>query len=245
MPFEPFRHLPGEFSPNDGTIDFYGRINSLIRPDMTLVDLGAGRAAWFEDDKNAYRKSVRLLKGKVARVIAVDVDEVVMQNRAADECAIMVDGRIPLPDASADMIVSDYVLEHIQDPDSFRAEVDRVLKPGGWLCARTPHKYNLVSLAASAVANRKHSDVLKIAQPDRKEMDVFPTVYRMNTLRDLKSSFPGYRDQSFIFRSDPAYFFGSRIAYKILHVAMRIGPIFHLAIFSSFCRSRSARPDPC
>lgn len=223
--FDPYRHLPGGFSPNDGTIDFYGRVNSLIQPYMNVVDLGAGRAAWFEDDSVPYRKSVQLLKGKAAHVIAVDVDGAVLTNRAADECIVMSEGRIPLPDQSVDLIVSDYVLEHVDDIGLFRAEVDRILKPGGWLCARTPHKLHIASLAARVVANRNHSRALKLVQPDRQEIDVFPTRYRMNTLQDIRKIFPEYEHRSFLFRSDPGYYFGNRVIFNILNFATRIGPV--------------------
>lgn len=35
----------GGFGANDGTLDFYLRINTALQPDMTIVDLGAGRGA--------------------------------------------------------------------------------------------------------------------------------------------------------------------------------------------------------
>jgi len=217
--YDPFAQLPGGFSPQDGTLDFYGRINTLIRPDMNVLDLGAGRAAWFEDDPIAFRRDVRSLKGKVARVIAADVDPAVLDNRAVDESVLIANGRIPLDDASVDLIVCDYVFEHIQDPTAFAAEIGRLLKPGGWLCARTPHRNNLVSVAARRVSNRRHAAVLSKVQPDRKEIDVFPTVYRLNTRAAIRRAFTGWRDTSFVFRSDPAYFFGRKALFKLIGAA--------------------------
>ncbi|MFN3474839.1 MAG: class I SAM-dependent methyltransferase [Blastomonas sp.] len=224
MSYDPYAALPGGYSPNDGTIEFYGRINSLIAPSMVVLDMGAGRAAWYEDDPSEYRKAVRLLKGKAAKVIAVDVDTAVLDNRSSDEQLLMVDGKIPLPDQSVDMIVSDYVLEHIVDVGLFCAEVDRVLKPGGWLCARTPHKYHFVSLMARIIKNSNHSRVLQFAQPGRKDLDVFPTAYKLNTLGDLKKNFPNYNDKSHIFRSDPSYYFGSKLFFKFLDATNRLVP---------------------
>lgn len=224
MVFDPYIDLPGGFSPNDSTIDFYTRVNSLIRPDMTVLDVGAGRAAWFEDDPLEFRRSLRLMRGKVAKVIAVDVDPAVLDNQAADECHIMTQECIPVSDGSSDLIISDYVLEHVDNPRSFVAEIDRVLKPGGWFCARTPHKFHVASLVAQVVPNRKHSATLKFVQPDRHERDVFPTAYKMNTLRDIDQVFAGYRNQSFIFRCDPAYYFGNKAVFKISEIASHVLP---------------------
>ena len=51
MSFNPSKNMVGGFTDNDGTIDFYLRVNSLINKDSIVLDLGAGRAAWYEDDK--------------------------------------------------------------------------------------------------------------------------------------------------------------------------------------------------
>ncbi len=44
---------------------------------------------------------------------------------------------VPLPDASADGIVSFQVLEHVWDLDWYLGECRRLLKPGGWLLLST------------------------------------------------------------------------------------------------------------
>ena len=50
MLFDPYKNMVGGFSPNDGTIGFYLRVNSIVERDSVVLDLGAGRAAWFNDD---------------------------------------------------------------------------------------------------------------------------------------------------------------------------------------------------
>lgn len=69
MSFEASSKMVGGFTDNDGTIDFYLRVNSLVSKDQTVLDLGAGRAAWFEDDKCDTRRSIRLLKGKLRKLL--------------------------------------------------------------------------------------------------------------------------------------------------------------------------------
>ncbi len=45
----------------------------------------------------------------------------------------------PFPDASADRIEADHVLEHLAEVFSVMREIHRVLRPGGVLVVRTPH----------------------------------------------------------------------------------------------------------
>jgi ubiquinone/menaquinone biosynthesis C-methylase UbiE len=147
----------GGFSAVDGTIEFYGRINALLKSNSVVLDFGGGRGAWFEDDTSDYRKSLRLLKGKVAKVIACDVDPAVLENRSVDEAFVVpLDSRLPLGDESVDLIVSDFVFEHVTDPSWMASEFNRILRPGGWICARTPTKYCYVSLVARLVKSSRH-----------------------------------------------------------------------------------------
>lgn len=146
--------------------------------------------AWFEDEACTYRKATRLLKGRVGKVIGCDMDPTVLENRSVDEAFVAPLGsRLPVDDESIDCIVSDYVFEHVTNPVEVALEFERVLRPGGWICARTPAKYCYVAITAQLVRNSRHSSVLKWAQPDRKEIDVFPTAYKLNTMSDISSHF--------------------------------------------------------
>lgn len=49
----------------------------------------------------------------------------------------IVDGRVELPDASVDLVLSTQVLEHVLDPQLYLAECHRVLRPGGTLLLST------------------------------------------------------------------------------------------------------------
>ncbi len=220
---DPKLENPDGFSAKNATVAFYHQVSKLATRESCVLDLGAGRAAWSEDP-NLPPDHPRILQGAVDRVIAVDVDPIVLENPTADECLVMTDGRIPLEASSVDIIVSDFVLEHVESPESFREEVSRVLRPGGWFCARTPHTYNYVSLVAKLVKNNDHASVLKFAQPKRKSIDVFPTFYRLNSIGVIERTFENFRDYSFIYRSEPAYTFGSKIIYNAMSVVHKFAP---------------------
>lgn len=236
--FYPHLKLPGNYSTRDGTIDFYSRIKTLINDNMILLDLGAGRAAWNVDDEVSYRKNIRLLKGYVKEVIAVDVDEVVLGNLASDKQIIIKDGIIPVEDNSIDMVICDYVFEHIDDPENFIKEISRVLKSDGWVCARTPHKFNYVSLLSRVIRSSYHVKVLKWVQPMRQEIDIFPTKYKLNTFSAINFLFSEYENFSFLYRSDPAYYFGSRTMYFFLKHFDNLMPAFFSANIFVFLRKK-------
>ena len=214
----------GGFTDNDGTIDFYLRIKSIVDSGSIVLDLGAGRSGWYEDDDCKTRRDIRLLKGKVKQLIAADVDVAVLDNRSSDKQIVITNGVINVEPESVDMIIADYVLEHIDSPTEFYNQVNSCLKSGGWFCARTPHKYSYVALVASLVKNTSHSKLLRYIQPDRKELDVFPTRYKLNQLKDIRSVFSGWKDFSFIYRAEPSYYFGNRFLFAVQSVLHRVLP---------------------
>ena len=123
---------------------------------MDVLDLGAGRGA-SNEVQSTFVRGLLDLRGKARRVIGVDLDPVVLTNPLLDEAHVYDGVRIPLPDSSIDLIVSDNTLEHVTSPSVFAREIARVLKPGGWLCARTPHLYSALVIASSLVPNTMHS----------------------------------------------------------------------------------------
>lgn len=223
--FDPAQRMASGYSAMDGTVEFMLRVNSLITPVMRVLDVGAGRAGWVEHTKSKLKIELRSLRGKCAEYVGIDIDKAVLENKTTDINGLIVNGVFPIKNESIDLILSDFVLEHVDDPSLFFSEVDRVLKPGGWFCARTPHKWHYVSIAARFIKNDKHSRWIKYIQPNRKGLDVFPTTYRMNTIGEIRRIFRGFEDFSYIYPTEPSYFFGSEVIYKFISILHRVFPI--------------------
>ena len=226
MTFEIDNNFFGGFSPTDSTIDFYNRINSVLNSKMTVLNLGAGRGAWYSDEKCKYRKELRNIKGKVKKVINADIDKIVMRNLSG-HISMLIDEKnykINLKNNSVDLILADYVLEHVSNPNIFANEVNRLLKKNGFFCARTPHKFNYVNLFSKLIPSFIKKYLLKKMQPDRKKDDIFTTFYKMNTICQIKKLFPGYRNYSFIKKCDFAYFFGNSSLFKIINFCFKFLP---------------------
>jgi SAM-dependent methyltransferase len=232
----------GGFSRLDGTVQFYQRINALIRPDAVVMDYGAGRGASQTDDPAQFRRRLVTLKGRVRELIGADVDPAVKSNASLDR-AILVgpDGRLPLPDASIDVIVSDFTFEHVQDPASVARELDRVLVPGGWICVRTPNRYGYIALANRMVPERLSDRVIRMAQRDRKNGDTFPAVYRLNTAKAFAQQFPRLRYDHYVipWDAEPAYHFGSKLLYALALGVQYITPAYFKTVLMVFMRKRN------
>jgi len=224
--FYPEVNISG-YSSVDGTIEFYNRINSLIDNSMTVLDFGAGRAAWYEDESCLYRKTTRTIKGKVLKIIGCDVDDAIFDNKSVNERIKVEIGKpLPFEDNSFDLIVSDYTFEHVANPSEVAKELHRILKKGGWVCARTPNKYSYVSVITRLIHNVHHVKILKHAQPERKEIDVFPTTFKLNSISDVSKHFDSDCFDNFTYRyeAEPAYYFNSKLLFLLFLMLNKLAP---------------------
>lgn len=144
-----------------------------IGPDKDLLDLGAG--AGIVPEMN--------FKGHARRVCGVDPDPRVAANPNLDDGREGIGESIPYADASFDVVVSDNVLEHLDDPVSVFREVRRVLRPGGVFLAKTPNRWHYVAIGASITPHSFHRKFNEAR--GRASVDTFPTRYRANSRGQL------------------------------------------------------------
>lgn len=218
----------GGYTRHDGFVEFYSRVNALLGPDSSVLDFGAGRGEWTDGRIPTYSTHLRAFHERVAKVVGVDVDDAVLQHPALDEARVVAPGDpLPYDDASFDVVLADYVLEHVSETDApgVAREILRVLRPGGWLAARTPNKWGLIGVGARAVPNELHTRVLRRLQPGRKQEDVFPVEYHMNTRRDLRRLFPEpHRLVVYGHSSEPTYFGSSVPMWRAAQLVDRLTP---------------------
>lgn len=190
----------------DGTRAFYDWVRSTTTPDTVMLNLGAGQSTG---------RTSRSFRGEVRRVFGADIDPAVMRNESLDEALIIRDGRIPLPDSSIDVCVSDYVFEHVEDPAGFMREAFRVLKRGGSFFFRTPNKFHYVALGARLTPHFLHT-ILSSWMRGVSEEEIFPTFYRLNTRRAIERA---ARDAGFctielrFVETEPSYLMFARMPF--------------------------------
>ena len=232
-----YKNIPGGFSPNDGTIDFYLRVRAYTNKNTTVLDLGAGIGDWFLDKKrNKTTRSIQYLKHDVKKIIGADVDKIVVKNKSTHK-NVIIKKNIPYKKNSFDLIICDWVFEHIEYPKTFYNEINRVLKKGGILCARTPHKFCYLAIISNLLEGSKVKDfILKKAQPGRGRY--FKSFYRLNTRNKINKIFLNYTNNSFIYTPDPSYFFNSKILFYLMNKIHFLLPKFFSGVLYSFLKKK-------
>jgi SAM-dependent methyltransferase len=119
-------------------------------------------------------------------------------------------GSIPFPADSFDLIVAIMVLEHVQQPGDFFAEVARVLRPGGHFIGHTISGSHYVTWLRRLWGLLPHSVNQWLVRRlyRRREEDTFPTCYRLNRRAQLERTCAaaGLSQPVLTRYADPGYF---------------------------------------
>jgi SAM-dependent methyltransferase len=189
----------GGYSQRDGAVRFHTRVNSLLSASSVVLDYGCGRG-FHKEIATGFARELQLLRGRVKRVIGVDSDPVAKQNPYLDEFRMIESETLPVDARSIDVCVCEWVLEHVANVDHFFLECARVIKPGGALCVRTPNMWHYSSLGASIVPFAYHSKIRQWLGQEHSDNDVFPTLYRCNTLGNCRRKLRNFGFQALIYR---------------------------------------------
>ncbi|HEX5131049.1 MAG TPA: class I SAM-dependent methyltransferase [Candidatus Krumholzibacteria bacterium] len=149
---------------------------SLLQRDHVALDVGAGGGVRKWTD----------LRGHAARVVGIDMDPRVLENPYLDEARVARADSIPYPDTTFDVAWAWNVVEHLEDPTTVFREVARVLKPGGVFLIKTPNLWHYVTTLSRALPHSLHERLVFRAMR-RQTKDIFPTHYRCNTERRIRS----------------------------------------------------------
>ncbi len=169
-----------------------------IKGGERVLEIGCGRSEFMID---AYTQA--------GEVIGLDPDAAAIEaNKVVNTKIIGTFDQLELrEEESVDIVVSSWVMEHIDDPDFMFRHLVRVLKKGGYFISITPNKYSIVTTISRLIPNIFHKKIVKLVW-GRDEQDTYPVYYKLNdgvSIRNYSSKY-GFDIIDLKFLSDPSYY---------------------------------------
>lgn len=154
---------------------YQDEVAAAITPETRLLDVGCGRI----NLANEAIQTARLAVG-------IDLSHADLAHNQSVDYAILANaGKLPFPDTCFDVLVSQWVVEHFEQPVEAFREMGRVLRPGGRLVFLTTNANNYIPLFSRLVPDRLHKTLIHTLLR-RPRHESFPTFYRANTGRAIR-----------------------------------------------------------
>ncbi len=151
-----------------------------VHRNTTWLDLGCGHQLFPEWLPSA-KEDQPAIVARCKTVVGIDSDSRALQKHEAIQRRVRGDiQQLPFQDGSFDLVTANVVVEHVGDPRALLAEIHRVLRPGGIFLFHTPNLLGYATLLARLIPGPMKLKLIRFLQ-GRKEEDVFPTHYRLNT----------------------------------------------------------------
>jgi SAM-dependent methyltransferase len=214
----------------DGTTEFHALCKAAIPQGGKILEIGPGPS----NPTSRYLATLGELHG-------LDPDPDSMRNDSLKSASLLTSDRFPFEDGAFNACVSNYVVEHVADPQAHLREVKRVLSPGGAYVVRTPNLYHYVALVGSVTPHWFHKLVAnRLRGLSAEAHDPYPTFYALNTAAAFRrrSAAIGLRVETLrLVEKEPSYGMSSRVlffplmAYERLVNATELAKNFRSNIF--------------
>lgn len=196
-------------------------VDQFVSDGAKWIDVGGGRSIFPQNPQLSRELAVRC-----ARLVAIDPSDNLDQNEFANE-RVKTTIEEYKTDQRFDIATMRMVAEHVERPDIVVRSLAQLVKSKGHVIVYTPNRWSVGSIAASVIPNRWHHKLTRLVSSSRKEENVFPTFYKMNTRKRLRALFEGadFKEVSFAYLDDCALFQRYRITcvvelsmWKVLHL---------------------------
>lgn len=146
-------------------------------PFERALHLGAGR--------DTHRISERISVSGSGRIVALDIDRTTLTEHGTCNRVVGQGQQLPFVDDSFDLVFSEYVFEHLEDPACVLAEIDRVVRPGGEVIILVPNPAHYYAKVATVTPFWFHILYLTLQGESDVKRDHYPTYHRWGRCEDL------------------------------------------------------------
>ncbi|HEC67089.1 MAG TPA: class I SAM-dependent methyltransferase, partial [bacterium] len=192
---------------NDSVSLYKAEIAPLINKNMVVLEAGCGFSNLFTDQYE-----------KAKKVIGVDISQEYLNANTTLEHKVLapLEDMPQIPTGSIDLVVSSWVLEHIQNSQKAFSEISRVLKPGGKFVFLTPNEFNYVVIINKILPVTLRNKLSK-KLTENLTVDPMPATYQANNVFKINilAKKNGLRKIKLILNGDPTYLAISRIFFYI------------------------------
>jgi ubiquinone/menaquinone biosynthesis C-methylase UbiE len=165
---------------------FYLRmLHQHFRPGISWLDAGCGHSL-IPDWLPGAKEIERIFLHEAGLVVGADVDAQALAAPSSIQRVACQLEALAFADRAFDFITCNMVVEHLSAPVGVFKQFFRVLRPGGIMIILTPNIYHWANIVSMLTPFCFHRWILKTFF-DREPEDVFPTIYRCNTERTIKS----------------------------------------------------------
>ena len=160
-------------------------LKSKLSGESRWLDIGCGRRLFPEWMPYADEEQ-SILRAGMRAIFGIDPDHASLKRNSFVRYRVVGDSAsLPFADASFDVLSANMVVEHVAEPSALLSEAFRVLTPSGIFIFHTPNALSYATALSYLIPERLKPGLIKFFE-NRKEEDVFPTLYRMNTPRAVK-----------------------------------------------------------
>lgn len=180
-------------------------LKNIVKPNSIWLDLGCGhrlfhnsQEAWGLDKENKIIKQCKDIYG-----LDYDFDSLIKHRSIKNRMQGNIT-KLPLKSGSFDLITSNMVVEHLDNPKEQFKEINRILKDNGLFIFHTPNKFSYGALSSRLIPKSFKKILIKTLD-GRKESDIFKTYYRANSQKKVLelAKEAGFVMQGFRFVIDP------------------------------------------